>query len=268
MASSGPWARTRYARIELGTACPSASCGSAQCGGRICAALALTLFAAVAAGGGYPSPAEIQGYSQSPVWGGVQDAPGASGSGGAARDWPESQGSAPSSGQWSGRDWASPRDAARRPTAQGEYPADGDLGDSRPDGTDGPDAGSPTRWSNDGYGQDQDGLERYPSDRVPTDPGPARDGAGDTATGAHPGYRYRGDPEPSGTPGTAAPDGSQYRFRPLTERERARQGRGSPWRPLAPETGPRRAAPPGPWAEPRRGPWPAYGLDPNPWRPR
>jgi len=243
--------------VDLVTVCASLSCGQGQCGARICAALALTLFAAVAAGEDYPSPAEIQGYSQTPAWGAAQDAPGASGSGGAARDWPDSQGSAPSSGQWSGRDWGSPRDAARRPTAQGEYPADGDLGDPRPDG---PDGEPPTRWPNDGYAQDQDGAERYP-----TDPGPAGYGAGDTATGAHPGYRYRGDPEPSGTPGTAAPDGSRYRFRPLTERELLRQGRGSPWRPLAPESGPRRAAPTGPGAGQWRGPWPPSGFDPNPW---
>lgn len=88
------------------------------------------------------------------------------------------------------------------------------------------------------------------------------------ATEAAPEYRFRGDPPPAARGTPSGDPGSEFRFRPLTPRERERAGPTIRWRPADEERhggpserpgpptlfdtlAPGRPPPPGPWDWPR-----------------
>lgn len=238
--------------------------------GWVVAPVALALFAAVAAADESPAPWEIQGYSQVPVWGGAERVPDASRLTDGPPPWTDSGPWQPSPGQWSGQDGAPEFPRVDEPAPQGHRhaPGDGYGGFSGPFPAE---AHSPGR-------SDPPGDAQYPgyglrTDRVPLDPwrGPRQvpdNGAGGFSTGAYPGYRFRGDPEPVGSPWSSQPDRGGYRFRPMTEGERDRQDRGSVWRPAEPATVPRQDVLGEPGADRDYAPGPAYGFEPNPWQVR
>lgn len=103
--------------------------------------------------------------------------------------------------------------------------------------TDGP-ADQPPSWDG-GWS----GADRFRSDADATDaPAATRawpPGSTPVPTPAAEGYRYRGDPPQPGGSAGGWPDPGAYRFRPLTEREQARQGQGAGGRPMDPGQGPR-----------------------------
>jgi hypothetical protein len=239
-------------------------------GGWVATLVALALWAAVVVAGEPPAPWEIQGYRQTPVWGGAESAPDASGSPDGPPSWTDSGPWQPAPRHWSERDGAPeyPRADERGPRGRRNIPVDGDRGFSSPYPTD---AYSPGRSDAPGYPEDPG--YGFRTDRAASDPwsGPRHvpeAGAGDFSVGGYPGYRFRGDPEPVRSPWSSQPGGGGYRFRPLTEPERNRRERGSVWRPAEPGTAPWLEEPGGGGSDRDTARGPAYGFEPNPWQVR
>ena len=234
------------------------------CRGCVAAGALLAVLVAVAVAGEPPAPWEIQGYSQAPIGGGMERLPDTSRSADAPapRPWQAS----PS--QWSGRDRAPefPRGDESGLRGQPNGPWDDDRGDSPFPA----DAYSPGKPADPGYNQDPGYVFR--NDRAPSDPWRARQtpdsGTADPSAETYPGFRFRGDPAPDGSSWSSQPDGADYRYRPLTEGELNRRGRGSVWRSQEPATAPRRGVPRGRGSDRSLAPGPVYGFEPNPWQVR
>ncbi len=110
------------------------------------------------------------------------------------------------------------------------------------------------------------GADRFRTDIGATDPAAVTrgwpPGSAPVPTAADAGYRYHGDPpQPGDAGGWPAP--GAYRFRPLTERERARQGQGAGPRSIDQgqaqhhPSGTPPAWPPGAVPDDEAGPWPS-----------
>ncbi len=268
MSDSGPGGRRRGRRRRVRGDFADVGTTLSPAGPRALASTTLVLYLLSAATlGGEPlAPWEIEGYSQAPAWGGVEDYSGIPRSADAPPAWNDPNRSPPSTGAWSGRD----RAPAPESTRGWSYP-------SGQDGRalDGEGAYPRYPFSPDAYGASQPGEGRYGEDpgyrsrseSAPAQASPPRPtsdwGAGDLPAGAYPGYRFRGDPE---SDETAQSDGIGYRFRPLSPNELGRWKHDSGWRPIEPFAGSRRAEPREQAPERSDGTGPAYGYAPNPWQ--
>jgi hypothetical protein len=232
-----------------------------------CAAFALSALPAMA--GEPPAPWEIQGYPQTPAWQGADRAPGAARSVDAPTPWVDSGTWQNPPGQWSGRDRA--LDPSSREDPNPWVPSQGPQGGGRDPHRLPADTYSPERASDWGYAQDpvnSFGSDRTPSGRWEGQRDMSHGSAGAVSPGAYPSYRFRGDPEPVASPWSSQPGGDDYRFRPLTDGELNRRGRGSVWHPGGPRTEPQWGESRGPEADRGYAPGPAYGFEPNPWQVR